>query len=90
MTGTYTMEIEGAGINIGKFLICGGRKSVNIACVYKYTKKWDFIVDIDFLCEIENGIILKVTCIMSISIQLCVYIILLCYKKKKKILWKTL
>ena len=42
------MEIEGAGINFGKFLIWGGGKSVNIVYVYKYTKKWDFIVDIDF------------------------------------------
>ena len=39
------------------FFIC---KSVNITCVYKYIKKWDFIVDIDFLCEIKNGIIRKV------------------------------
>ena len=31
--GAFTLEIEGAGINVGRFL-CGGGKSVNIACVY--------------------------------------------------------
>ena len=55
----FTMKIEGAGINVGRFFISGGGKSVNIACVYFYTKKWDLIFDIDFLCEIENRIILK-------------------------------
>ena len=32
---------------------------VNRSILLVYTRKWDFIVDIDFLCEIENGIILK-------------------------------
>ena len=53
------MEIEGAGIIVGRFFICGGGKSVKIACVFLYTEKWDFIVDIDFLCEIKNAVILK-------------------------------
>ena len=30
----FTMETEGAVINDVSFLICGGGKSVNIACVY--------------------------------------------------------
>ena len=30
----FTMEIEGDGININRFFICGGGKFVNIACVY--------------------------------------------------------
>ena len=34
MEGAFTMEIEGAGINVGRFFIFGGGKSVNIACVY--------------------------------------------------------
>ena len=34
-------------------------KFVDIAWVYKGTEKWDFIVDIDFLCEVKNGVILK-------------------------------
>ena len=59
MEEAFTKEIEGAGINVGRFFICGGSKLVNIACVYLYTKKSDFFVDIDFLCEIENRIILK-------------------------------
>ena len=33
------MEIEGAGINIGRFFICGGGKSVNIACVCRINRK---------------------------------------------------
>ena len=55
MEGEFTIEIEGTGINVGRYFICRGDISVNIACV----KKCDFIVDIDFLCEIENRIILK-------------------------------
>ena len=48
------MEIDNAGIYVDRFFICGGGKSVNIACVYKDTEKRDFIIDIDFLCEVRN------------------------------------
>ena len=41
------------------FLICGSGKSINIACVYSYTEKWDFIVNINFSCDFKNGDILK-------------------------------
>ena len=32
---------------------------VNIACVNSYREKWNIIIDIDFLREIKNGIILN-------------------------------
>ena len=34
MEEAFTMEIEGAGINVGRFFIYGGDESVNIACIY--------------------------------------------------------
>ena len=65
----FTLKIEGAGINVSRCFICGCDNSVNIACINKYIKKWDFLVDIDFLCEIENKIILKghLCCVNFIS-----------------------
>ena len=36
---TFTLEIEGTGINVSKIFMCGGDKSVNAACILYYTKK---------------------------------------------------
>ena len=47
------MEIEGAKINVSRFFICGGGKSVNIACVYYYTKLLSSSRTI-FLNELKN------------------------------------
>ena len=56
----FTVVIEDAGIYVSKFFfIRGGGKSVNIACVYQNAEKWNFIVYIDFLYEVKNGVILK-------------------------------
>ena len=51
------------------FFIRGGHKSVIIVCTYYYTKKWNFIIDVDFLCKIENRNILKglLCCVNFIS-----------------------
>ena len=69
MEGAFTLEIKGAGINVSWCFICGGGKSVSIACDSWYTKKLNFIFDIDFLCEIENRIILQglLYCVSFIS-----------------------
>ena len=40
-------------------VFCRGDKFANIACVNKDAKKWDFIVDIEFLSEVKNGVSLK-------------------------------
>ena len=32
--GAFTMGIDGAGINVGSFFLCGGGKVVDIAYVY--------------------------------------------------------
>ena len=51
------MEIVGAGINVGKFIICRSGQSVSIACVYNDTEKNNFIVNVKFLSAVKNGVI---------------------------------
>ena len=53
------MEIEVAGIIFGSFFMFGSGKSENIVCIYVNTDKWDFIVNIYFLCEVNHGVIVK-------------------------------
>ena len=53
------MKIEGAGINVGRLFLYVEVVNPLILLVSISLPKWDFIVDIDFLCEIENRIILK-------------------------------
>ena len=34
-------------------------KPIVIVCVYLYTLEWNFVIDVDFLCKIQDRIILK-------------------------------
>ena len=59
MEWAFTKEIEGIEIHVGSFFFIYWDVKFNFVCVYQNTKKWDFIVDIEFLCKVKNGVILK-------------------------------
>ena len=64
------MEIEGAGINVGKFFLYVEVVNQSLLLVSMCTpRNGTLFVDIDFLCKIKNRIILK-----GLSLYIYIYI----------------
>ena len=62
------------------FFIYRGDKFVNIAFIYLNTEKWDFIVNIEFLCDVKKSLLYYVDFISAISLVWFGFFVLMGYQ----------